>query len=114
MSTPTERMVAALSQPSEIRDELGRILMVRRLTALDRLRLFKALGAALAENPPYLGMAVIAASVTEIDGVPVPPPVTEFQVEGLVQRLGDAGMEAVVALLERDSPSRMSETEAGN
>jgi hypothetical protein len=73
----------------------SRRLTLRRLTALDKLRLFKAAGPALAQNQPWLGMAVLAASVVAIDDVPVPSPTTEAQVEALVSRLGDHGIAAV-------------------
>ena len=106
--------MAAAAQLGTVSDNLGRRLTVRRLTALDRLRLFKAVGPELAQNPPYFGMAALAASVIDIDGVPVPPPMTEAQLEGLVQRLGDEGIEAVARLFEVDEPIKPMETEAGN
>ena len=67
--------------------------------ALDRLRLFKAIGPMLAQNPPYLGMAMLASSVTAIDDVPVPAPATESQIEALISRLGDTGISAVADAL---------------
>lgn len=84
---------------------MGRHLQLRRLTALDKLRLFKAAGPGLAQNQPWLGMAVLAASVTAIDDVPVPPPTTEQQVEALVGRLGDAGIAAVGKALAEPQPT---------
>ena len=38
---------------------------------------------------------MLAMCVSSIDGVPVPLPGNEGQLEGLVQRLGDAGMVAI-------------------
>ncbi len=38
---------------------------------------------------------MLAFCVTAIDGVPQPQPLTEGQLEGLVNRLGGAGLEAV-------------------
>ena len=35
--------------------------------------------------------------MTAIDDVPVPPPATEAQIEGLVARLGDEGLAAIAA-----------------
>ena len=78
----------------------GRRLTLRRLTALDKLRLFKAAGPVLSQNQPWLGMALLACSVAALDDVPVPPPVTEGQVEALVARLGDDGLAAVGAALD--------------
>jgi len=114
METPSQLLMAAATQIGTTEDNLGRRLTVRRLTALDRLRLFKAIGPELAQNAPYFGMAALATSVIEIDGVPVPQPMTESQLEGLVQRLGDEGIEAVARLLEASEPAKPSETETGN
>jgi hypothetical protein len=114
METPSQLLIGAAAQVGTTSDAAGRRLTVRRLTAVDRLRLFKAVGAELAQNPPYFGMAALAASVIDIDGVPVPPPMTEAQLEGLVQRLGDEGIEAVARLFEASEPAQPSETAAGN
>jgi hypothetical protein len=76
-------------------DKRGRHLLLRRLTALDTLRLFKAAGPVLAQNEPWLSMAGLAFSVVEIDGLPIPSPGTEPQIESLIDRLGDDGLVAV-------------------
>ena len=103
MQTPTSRIVASAQAGSEAVDVLGRKLALRRLGALDRLRLFKAAGPTLACNPGWMGLATVAASVTAIDDVPVPAPTTEAQVEALVGRLGDAGLSAASACLAADA-----------
>lgn len=94
-------------------DSTGRKLTLKQLGAVDRLRIFKAIGGALAANPPYLGLAMLAFSVTEIDGVPVPPPCNEAQLEGLVQRLGDCGLDAVADALDAQDKAA-PECDAGN
>ena len=99
MDTPSARLVAAAQAAPETRDAEGRVLTLRRMTALDKLRLFKAAGPVLSHNQPWLGMAVLAASVSAIDDIPVPQPASEQQVEALVGRLGDAGIAAVGAAL---------------
>ena len=97
---PAEQIVSAASAVLSVTDGQGRLLEVRRPGALDRLRLFKAVGPVLAENERYLGYAMLAMCVQSIDGVPVPAPVNEGQLEGLVARLGDAGLVAVSEGLE--------------
>jgi hypothetical protein len=69
------------------------------MTSLDKLRLFKAAGPVLAQNQPWLGMAVLACSVAEIDNVPIPPAITEQQIESMVARLGDLGIAAIADAL---------------
>ena len=93
-------------------DGQGRMLTLRQLNALDRLRLFKAAGPDLAQNAPWLGMAMLAASVVAIDTVPVPAPATEFQVEALVARLGDDGLAAISDALEANPEPTVAEAVA--
>jgi len=114
MMGPSAQIVAAALAPLVVRDSDGRELVLRRLTALDRLRLFKAIGPTLSQNNAYLGMAMLASCVVAIDTVPVPAPVTEGLVEGLVGRLGDAGIAAVAAALAETPSSDCGSTEQGN
>ena len=93
--SPTERIVAEAGAALTVTDAGGRKLQFRRPGALDRLRLFKALGPVLSSNDRYVGYAMLAFCVVEIDDVPIPAPSNEGQMEGLVARLGDAGLAAV-------------------
>ncbi len=99
---------------AEITDAAGRRLVLRTLTALDRLRLFKAAGPHLAQNQPWLGMAVLACSVAAIDDVPLPLPATEALIEAAVQRLGDEGIAAVAGALAPDETAHDSVANAKN
>jgi hypothetical protein len=114
MPSPSAQIVSAACSVQTVQDADGRALMVRRLSALDRLRLFKAIGPVLSQNNPYLGMAMLAASVSAIDQVPVPAPVTEAHIETLVARLGDAGIAAVAAALSADSTPAPGSADPGN
>lgn len=93
--SPSQRIVAEAGRELTLTDTQGRVLRVRRPGALDRLRLFKAVGPALASNDRYVGYAMLAMCVSSIDGVPVPAPANEMQLEALVERLGDSGMVAI-------------------
>ena len=70
--TPSARLIAAAQAAPDATDAAGRRIALRRLTALDKLRLYKAAGPALAQNAPWMGVALLAASVTAIDDIPVP------------------------------------------
>ncbi len=105
MDTPSARLIAAAQAADEVTDARGRRLSLRRLTALDKLRLFEAAGPALAANDRWLGMAVLACSVTAIDDIPVPAPASKAMIEAMVQRLGDDGIAAVSAHLAPDRPA---------
>jgi hypothetical protein len=102
--------------PLTVTDSEGRRLTLRHLNALDKLRLFKAAGPELAQNAPWLGMALLASSVSAIDDIPVPAPVSEQQIESLIGRLGDTGLAAVSDALEPMSGPEFSAavTTAGN
>lgn len=96
-----------------VEDARGRMLALRPLTMLDRLRLFKALGAELSMNDAYLGVASLAAAVSAIEGVPLPFPANEAAVENAVERLGEDGIEAVAMALEPGDPAAVKAL-AGN
>jgi hypothetical protein len=87
-------------------------LTLRRMTSLDKLRLFKAAGSTLAHNQPWLGMAMLACSVAEVDNVPVPTPTNEQQIESMVARLGDLGIAAVAEALSREPEVTQSDAMA--
>lgn len=86
----------------DISDAIGRKISIRRLGPLERLRLFESAGAELARNDRWLGMAVLACSVTAIDDVPYPFPANKASVEAMVQRLGHAGNAAVADAVKPD------------
>ena len=60
---PGARLIAAAAAAPEVVDGLGRRLGLRRMTMLDKLRLFKAAGPVLAQNAPWMGIALLACSV---------------------------------------------------
>lgn len=103
---PSELIVADTSKSHCVLDNEGRELQIRQLGALDRLRLYKTLGDQLSSNDSYFGVAYLAASVTQVDGVPLPWPGTEAQIEAAVSRLGDAGLDAVASELDRLANSK--------
>lgn len=104
MDTPSARIVAAAQERLTVTDAHGRKLALRRLDALGKLRLFKALGPMLAQNEPYLGMALLASSVASIDDVPCPAPISEAIIENAVRQLGEAGLAAVAEALRPEEP----------
>jgi hypothetical protein len=112
--TPSQTIVREAVKTSSATDAKGRRLVLRRLTALDTLRLFKAAGPILAQNEPWLSMAGLAFSVLEIDGIPVPPPATEPQIESLIDRLGDEGLAAIADTIKDQQEAADSKSNVGN
>ena len=99
MESPSHRIVAEAAGSLTVVDRLGRTIECRRPTALDRFRLFRAIGP-MATNQHYLGLAMLAVCTTSIDGVPMPFPTTEAALDAAIQRLGDEGTDAVGPALE--------------
>jgi hypothetical protein len=77
-------------------DNKGRSIKVKKLSALDRVRLFKAAGATHSENRMLQSYYSTAASVTDLDGMPVVFPISEMQLDALVARLDEHGLEAAI------------------
>lgn len=101
--TPGQQIVATAMQEGSTKDSRGRVLKYRQLGALDRARLFKAAGSTHSTNAPYIGMSMIAASCTSIDGIPQPFPTRENEIDAFIARLGDEGMDAIAEGLVGDA-----------
>ncbi len=112
--TPTQQILAAAHQAFEVTDASGRTLTIRRPTTLDRLRLFKAAGPANSTNDRYLGLAMLAFTVTAIDGVPLPQPANEYQIESALDRLGDDAINAIGAALDPADREGLATATPGN
>jgi hypothetical protein len=112
--TPSQAIIREAVKTFTTVDNKGRRLVLRHLTALDTLRLFKAAGPVLSQNEPWLSMAGLAFSVMEIDGVPVPPPATEPQIESLIDRLGDEGLVAIAEMVKDTHATSDPRTDLGN
>lgn len=100
--TPSTQIISAASRKVEVFDDTGRKLTIRRINALDRLRLLKAAGPELAQNDAWLNMAALALSVMEINGIPRATPVNERQIESAVMELGDHGLQAAAHALNQN------------
>ena len=88
-----------------VTDSRGRTIKIKKLSALDRMRLFRAMGAVHAENRMAAAYASAAAAVTELEGTHVPSPINELQLDAIVGRLDEDGLEAVVNGLAALSPA---------
>ena len=82
------------SNQIEVIDDLGRKIVVKRLTALEKMRIAKIAGSD-SSNAGYSIYITLAASVVSIDGEPEDFPMNIRAVEGLVTQLGDEGLDAV-------------------
>ena len=114
MLTPSQVIVGAAAMTRTVTDADGRLLTIRSPSTLDRLRLFKAVGAQLCNNERYLGVAMLAFVVSAIDGVPVPQPTNEQQIESAINRLGDVAIAAIGAALDPSDTEGLATADQGN
>jgi hypothetical protein len=105
VAAPASRKVAIIDdRNATVVDARGRFIKIKRLSALDRVRLFRALGSTDSENRMLGSYASTAAAVTELDGALVPFPSTSLQIDALIGRLDEDGLEAVILGLLALSP----------
>ncbi len=93
-STPSAQLIAKAMQEVTVTDSTGRAIKLRKPGVLAQYRLVEVLGQA-AENRVYLSMCIPLIYVSEIDGIAVSQPSTKLQVEALIQRLDEHGIDAV-------------------
>jgi hypothetical protein len=95
-----------------VKDSAGRTIKVKRLSALDRVRLFRAMGATDSENRMLQSYAATAAAVTEIDGAAVIFPMSSLQLDATIARLDEHGLSAAIEGLLALAPKDDAATEA--
>lgn len=96
-------------------DSHGRTIKIKKLSALDRMRLFHAVGAEDSENRLFMSYASAAATVTELEGMAVTPIANQIQLSALMARLDEYGIEAVVkGIIALNSESEDVATAAKN
>ena len=110
--TPSQSIIKAANQPSIITDGKGRTIGIKNMKPLDRLRFFEVIGPENSKNEVYVGYAALAFMVTSIDGEAVTRPSNKIQLESLVQRLDDAGMDAIAAHLQAQAKAAEETDEA--
>lgn len=96
----------------EVTDARGRVILLRKPPVLAQFRFVEALGPS-ADSQAYLAMTMPLIFVGAIDGTPVVPPTTKGEVEAMIQRLDEDGLEAIMKGVQQlgggDDPE-----EAGN
>lgn len=91
----TEALTQKALKTVEVIDNNARVIGLKKPSTLAQFRLVEILGP-LAENRVYMNMVLPLVFVTSIEGDPVSMPSTKLQIDALIQRLDDAGVEAVM------------------
>lgn len=98
--TPSEQVVEEANRIYHVIDAKGRDIGVRKMSMNVRRRVLKTISGEMAGKPQYLGMVMVAACVAEIDGETVHLPTTELQFDALIDKLDDAGFQAIGATIQ--------------
>jgi hypothetical protein len=99
LETPSQQSAQPSAKPgtATVTDSLGRRIAIATLGPVEKMRAFAAVGPENAKNDGYMSIAQLAFLVTEIDGEPIPRPKNVLQLEGLLARLGNEGVDAIIA-----------------
>lgn len=129
MTTASEEITARYTTVEKEGDAFGRLICVKRIKGSQRLRVL-GMTSDLAEatqpmpnqewkegdpqdkqlvHVPIQSLMVIAASVCEIDGVPIPPAKNRPELDAIYDRLDDEGLAAAAVALHRLSAPAESE-----
>lgn len=92
---PTPTQAIARPKIGTETDELGRLITVKRLSAIERLNLFENAGLKLSQNQQWMGIIAIAASCVKINDEDIPKPMSPLEMKALVQRLDQEGLDAI-------------------
>lgn len=115
--TPTQAIVkaaSAVSGPHACEDAQGRRIVWKKLGALDNMRLAEIVGPGNIANAQYMLYANTAFSVQEIGGERLTKPMSKLQLEALVQRLGDEGIDALWTSAREHGPKFDDEGEGAD
>lgn len=93
--TPTEQIIKQASAEVSVTDANGRVIVLKKPGVLAQYRLIELLGDS-AKNEVYMAMVLPLIYVAELDGHPVPLPAKKSEVEALISRLDEDGINAVM------------------
>ncbi len=94
-ASPSETLIKKANQDFSTTDANGRVITLRNPPVLAQFNLVAAVGDR-SSNKGYMAMVMPLIYVTSIDGSPVNMPNTQREIDALIQKLDDAGVEAVM------------------
>jgi hypothetical protein len=105
--TPTKIVVNSADENAEL-DAAGIKIVVRVLNPVEQFRFKKVVGKFI-DNPGYMLDAMMAASVRQIGGEPMPLPKNEEEIELILTKLGPSGWQEVQSHYQRLAKKAASE-----
>lgn len=112
--SPSQQLIKQATQSTVVTDSSGRRITLRNPGPLAQFRLIEAVGES-SSNRVYLAMVMPLIYVAAIDDSPVPGISNKSQLEALIQRLDNHGLEAVTNGIQENfappsSPEQSKET----
>lgn len=92
--SPSEQLIAKAIEEFATQDARGRVFKLRKPGLLQQFRLVEVIGES-AKNEVYLNMCRPLIFIASIDGDPITQPLNKLELEGLITRVGDEGLDAV-------------------
>lgn len=94
-STPSEQLIAQAQETHQVIDSKGRVITLKEPGVLQEFKFVELVGGEAAMNPVWMNMTMPLIYVSAIDESPVFQPVSRLQIDGLIERLGRHGVDAV-------------------
>ncbi len=98
---PAADLVAKAVQEHTVTDNLGRDIVLRKPGVLAQYNIVKIVGQA-SSNEVYMAMVMPLIYVASINGEKVPTPKSQLEIDALIQRLDEEGIEAVMKGVEEN------------
>lgn len=98
-ASPSQQLIDKAKATVTVTDSTGRVITLQKPGVLAQYRLIEALGET-AQNSVYVGMVLPIIFVTKIDEDDVVLPKNKLQIEALIQRLDEHGINAVAKGVE--------------
>ena len=94
--TPTQQVISKAAHEAKVTDSHGRVIKLKKPGILAQFRIVEVAGDS-ASNRVYMNMVLPLIYVTELAGEPVTQPANKLQLEALIQRLDEHGVDAVMS-----------------
>lgn len=92
--TPSEQVLSKAAQTFETKDSEGRTLVIKKPGILAQFNIVEVAGDA-AKNDVWMNMVLPVIYLSELAGEAVIPPKNRLQLNGLLQRLDEHGLNAL-------------------
>jgi hypothetical protein len=92
---PSKQVVAKMAAKISVTDSKGRVIGLRKPGLLAQYRIIEVMGES-ADIATYRSMVTPLIYISSFDGDPESPPVNKMQLEALIKRVGEEGLEAIV------------------